>query len=185
MRIIIIALTFLTLASIGFAQRPSVPEKKEAVAATPLEESEALARQYFDSFRKSGVPTAQTVKAAVERAKQQDTIEVWNDAAGIANTYANVVDVLTHHYSALYYASRSGSGSGNYGYLTKAADYEKIRNRYLRIRNDAYLQLAKLYSAKGDKAQALSYVVTAVKLSGAEPNAEGEALIRQYIELSE
>jgi len=40
----------------------------------------------------------------------------------------------------------------------------------------------KLYLAKGDKAVALSYVVTAVKLSAAEPNRIGEDLIKQIIE---
>ena len=165
-------------------------EAQTAAAATAkdqpaLDQSEAMAKQYLESFKKTGVPTASAVLAAVEKAKQQGTIDAWTEAAAIANAFANVVDVLTDHYSGLYYASRSGSGGGTFSYISKAADYEKIRNRYLAIRNNAYLELAKLYAAKGDKAKALSFVVTAVSLSGTQPNTEGEALIKQYIELSE
>ena len=163
------------------AQTSDVPSKNPA--SPTLDQSEALAKQYLDSFKKTGVPTAQTVTAAIEKARQQGTIEAWSEAAAVANAYANVVDVLTDHYSKLYYASRSGRGDGNFAYISKAADYEKLRNQYLKLRNDAYLEVAKLHSAKGEKAKALSFVITAVSLSGAEPNAEGEKLIRQLIEL--
>jgi hypothetical protein len=159
-------------------------EKQDKKEASSLDKSEELAKQYLDAFKKTGIPTPKAVDAAFQKAKTAGTIEAWTEAASMANSYANVIDVLTGHYSDLYYASRSG-GDGNYAYISKAADYEKIRNRYLKRRNDAYIELAKLYLAKGDKARALSYAVTAVKLSRAEPNTVGENLIRQIIDYAE
>jgi hypothetical protein len=69
--------------------------------------------------------------------------------------------------------------------MTKATEYERTRNHYIGIRNDAYIELAKLYLAKEDKAKALSYLLAAVRLSVPEPNTKGEALIRQIIEYPE
>jgi hypothetical protein len=157
-------------------------DKKDAAT---LDQSEEMAKQYLDAFKKSGVPSPGAIDAAVKKAQSAGTIDAWTEAAGVANSYANVIDVLTNHYSKLYHASRDSRGQGNYGYISTAAKYEKIRNRYLAIRNDAYIQLARLYLSKGDQAKALSYVVTAVKLSGAEPNTAGEQLIKQIVNYSE
>lgn len=147
-----------------------------------LDQSEELMQKYLEAFKKSGVPTPKAVDAALQRARQAKSIESWVQAARIANTYANVVDVLTSHYSQLYYASRSAGSGGDYSLINKAAAYERVRNRYLMMRNDAYIELAKLYLAKGDAAAALSYVTSAVKLSAAEPNVAGEALIKQIVQ---
>ena len=67
-------------------------------------------------------------------------------------------------------------------YLKTAASYEDARNKYLGMRNDAYIRLARIYLEKGEKAKALSFAVTAVKLSGVRPNTAGEELIRKIIE---
>ena len=152
--------------------------KKEAQG-----DSEKLAQQYLDTFEKTGVPAPTAVEAAFAKATKESTIENWEFAARLANTYANVVDVLRDHYADLYYESKSSySRGGNTGYLEKAAEYERKRNEYLGKRNEAYLNLADLYLAKGNKSRALSYAMTAVRLSGAYPNTRGENLIKKIIE---
>ncbi len=156
--------------------------KPEAQPGGGLNQSEELAKKYLDGFRESGVPTPGSVDAALKQAESKKTIEAWQMAAKLANSYANVVDVLCAHYSKLFSASRSGSGDGNMAFISTAADYETKRNVYLGIRNAAYLRIARLYLGQGDKAQALSFAVTSVELSGSEPNLEGEVLIRQIIE---
>lgn len=181
--IIVLFVTMLVCAlGVDASGQAAKQEKKET---SDFDKSEELARQYLDAFNKSGVPTPTTVESVTQKAKTAGTIAAWTEAAAIANSYANVVDVLTDHYSTLYYASRSGSGGGNYSYIKKAAAYETMRNSYLKKRNDAYIALAMLYLAKGDKAKALSYLVTAVKLSEAEPNIAAENLIKQIVECSE
>jgi hypothetical protein len=174
--ILVIGLTFAsTLVASGQSA-----EKREFES---LDQSEELSKKYLDAFNKSGIPTPKTVEAALQKARTSGTIESWQNAASIANSYANVVDVLKKHYAYLYDVSKYGSrGGGNMSYINAAADYERVQNKYLKMRNDAYIELARLYLAKGDKAKTLSYVVTAVKLSGAESNKIGEELIKQIIE---
>lgn len=164
---------------------PLPSHAQERGESSSLDQSEELAQKYLEAFKKTGVPTPKTVDAAFQKAKTAGSIQTWEEAARIANNYANVIDVLTSHYSKLFHASRSGRGSGDHALISKAADYERIRNRYLAMRNDAYIELAKLHLTKGDGARALSYVTTAVKLSGAEVNVTGERLIKQIIEFGE
>lgn len=181
-RSISFAVTLLLSCHVVVAQTTKAPLQKEPAS---LEQSETIAKEYLETFKKSGVPTPQAVAAAIAKAKAQPSVEAWTEVATIANAYANVVDVLKDHYSTLYYSSRSGGSGGVYDYISKAANYEGVRNRYLAMRNDAYIELAKLFAAKGEKAKALSFVVTAVKLSGSKPNTEGEALIKQLVEYAE
>jgi|SRR5882672_8093610 len=162
---------------------PGVAQDKKEPSS--LDQSEELAKQYLDSFKRTGVPSPDAVNASVKKAQLAGTIEAWTEVAAVANSYGNVVDVLRDHYSKLFSASRDSRGSGNLAYISTAADYEKARNRYYGIRNDAYIQLARLYLAKGDKARALSYVVTAVKLSGIQPNDAGEKLIKEIVGYSQ
>ena len=174
-------LSIMSAIAVAITITTAFADEKQETSST-LNQSEEVARQYLEAFRKSGIPTSKAVDAAVAKARAAGSIEAWTEAARIANSHANVVDVLTSHYSRLYSASRAGRSSGDFALINKAADYERVRNRYLRIRNDAYLELAKLYLAKGDSLNALSYVTTAVKLSGVEPNSPGEELIKQIIE---
>jgi len=177
------SVAFIAIACLTALNSPAgAQDRKEP---TGFEQSEELARRYLEAFQKSGIPSPKGVEAAVTKAKSAGTIEAWREAANIANVYANVIDVLTSHYSQLYNASRSSRGPGDHALISKAADYERIRNRYLQIRNDAYIEAAKLYLAKGDAPQALSYVTTAVKLSGVHPNTAGEALIKQIIQFDQ
>jgi hypothetical protein len=171
---------FLTLALA--AAQVCAQEKKDQ---SSLNESEELTQKYLETFKKTGVPTPKTIEAAFLKAKSEGAVSSWEEAARIANNYANVIDVLTSHYSKLYYASRSGRGSGDHNLISKAADYERVRNRYLKMRNDAYIELARLYLTKGDGARALSYLSTAVRLSGVEPNLSGETLIKQIIQYAD
>lgn len=138
-----------------------------------LDRSDALAKQYLDAFEKSGVPTPRAVDAALAKAKAAGTPEDWLDAARVANAFANVADALCDHYASVY------RSTDNQRHLHTAAEHEQTRNRYLSLRNQAYLEVARLHLAKGDSARALSYAITAVQLSGAEPNTAGEALIRK------
>ena len=132
-------------------------ERKEVES---LDQSEELSQRYLDAFKKSGVPTPKAVEAAFQKARASGTIESWQAASSIANSYANVVDVLKRHYSYLYDVSKlSYRGGGNMRYIETAANYEGVQNKYLQMRNDAYIELAKLHLAKGDRARALSYVV--------------------------
>lgn len=149
---------------------------------SPLNNSEQVAMEYLDSFQQTGIPTPNAIEAAFKTARQTPSVENWETAAKMANSFANVVDVLADHYSGLYYRSRSGYSDGNFTYLTSGEAYEVTRNKYLALRNDAYIELAKIYLAKGEKAKSLSFAVTAVKLSGSSPNTEGEQLIRKIIE---
>src|SRR5690349_2359661 len=114
-RMLAVTVVLIISASLEAQSSASAATKDQPV----LDQSEVLAKQYLESFKKTGVPTASTVTAAFEKARQQGTIDAWTEAAAIANTYANVVNVLTDHYSALYYASRSGSGGGTYAYISK------------------------------------------------------------------
>lgn len=145
-----------------------------------LDPSEELLKKYVDGFRENGVPTRKAVDAALKQANDTNTLESWEMVARLANKYANVVDVLYKHYWGLY---RNTDGPKvKLGF--KAVPYEKKSNEYRGIRNDAYIRIAKLHLKRGDKAQALSYAVTAVELSAAEPNEEGEALILEIIEFN-
>lgn len=152
-------------------------------AGSGLMQSEELAKEYLDAFRKSGVPTPSAVDAAFKAAETANSVESWQLAGRLANAYANVVDVLSGHYSDLY--SSSENRGANMSLLSTAANYERKRNVYLSMRNRSYIRIARIYLGQGEKGQALSFAVTAVKLSGAEPNKEGEALIRQIIEYKE
>lgn len=165
------------------AEKSSVPapEKSpvpapEKVEAPILTQSERIAKEYLDSFRQTGVPTTAAVTAALQKAKASPSVTTWQLAAKIANSYANAVSVLKEHYSTLYNQNRNGD------YIHKAAEYEKVENQYLAIRNNAYIELAKLYLQQGDKATALSFAATAVRLSGDTPNTDGEQLIKLIIE---
>jgi hypothetical protein len=151
---------------------------------TDLDKSKDLLREYLSSFEKSGIPTPSAVEAALGRAQAENTIDAWHTAATLANTYANVVDVLCDHYAGLYKSSESTYG-GNMSYLSTAVDYERKRNTYLAMRNDAFLKIARLHLEKGETAEALSFAVTAVELSGMAPNVKGVALIREIIEYQE
>jgi hypothetical protein len=155
--------------------------RADDAADKSLDESKELIDKYLAEFQKTGVPTPSAVDAAFQQAKQANTIDAWLAAAKIANSYANVVDVLKAHYSGLYDSSRAAD-SPNQAYINTAANYEGVQNQYLQRRNDAYLVIARLYLAQGDKGNALSYAVTAVQLSGVAPNTDGEALIRQIVE---
>jgi hypothetical protein len=151
--------------------------------AKSLNPAEQLTKQYLNAFQQTGVPTPGTVTAAFQKARASSSIDDWQLAAKIANSYANVVDVLTEHYSRVYHASKSGySGGGEMKYISTAADYERVRNKYLGMRNDAYLQIAKLYLQQGDQTKALSFAVSAVSLSADKPNTDGEQLIRSIIQ---
>lgn len=154
---------------------------QEEQKAAP-EDSAKVAQKYQESFGKTGVPTPEAVDAALAKAKKANTIESWEYAAGLADSYANVVEVLREHYATLYNSSRAGRAEGNKPYMRQAADYEKSRNQYLGIRNDVYLNIADLYLAKGNKSVALSYAMTAVQLTSAELNVRGVNLIKKIIE---
>jgi hypothetical protein len=114
-------------------------EKKDGKT---LNQSEQIAKEYVDAFLQTGIPTPNAIDAAFKKAKETPILENWNIAARMANSYANVVDVLTDHYLGLYNTSKSRYGDGNMKYLQTAADYEKTRNKNLAMRNDAYLELA-------------------------------------------
>lgn len=170
-----IALVLVLLALIGGSQ---AQDEKKAAA----DDSEKLAQKYLETFEKTGVPTSGAVKAAVSKAKKENTIEAWELAARLANTYANVVDVLREHYSNLYHAFKSWDKSRAESCGKRAREYEVKRLVFLGLRNEAYLDLAQLHLEKGHKSLALSYAMTAVRLSGLYPNERGEDLIKKIIE---
>ena len=149
-------------------QKPQKPEAKV------LDKSEEMVNARLDSFRKSGVPTPKIVDAAFAKAKNASSVENWLAAASAANAYGRLVEMLYKNYSDSYY-----------GVQKKALDYERVRNTYYTYRNTAYLEVAKLYLANGDKATALSYATTAVELSGSLHNAPAENLVRQIMEYVE
>jgi len=150
--------------------------------AGDTQDTEEIARRYIESFRKSGVPTAQAVTAAVSKAQETNTIANWELAARLANSYANVLGAMKEHYSDLWRSSRSGSRPGVRDYIEKAADYERSQNTYLQIRNDAYLSQAELHLKAGDKSAALSLAMTSMRLSGVSPNIRAEEMIKRIIE---
>jgi len=144
-------------------QKPQKPESKV------LDKSEQMVNERLESFRKSGVPTPKIVDAAFAKAKNTPSIENWLAAASVANAYGRVVDVLCENFTRAY----------------AAVVYERVRNTYYDYRNTAYLEVAKLYLAKGDKAMALSYATTAVELSGSIHNQPAEKFVREIIEYVE
>ena len=156
-------------------------EDQNSAAGAEFSKSELLIDKYLTEFKKSGVPTPGAVDAAFSAAEKANTLESWSAAARLANAYANIVGVLKNHYATLYDAGAARL-SGRNDLLNTAVVYEQAQNSYLQRRNDAYLRIAKIYLSRGDKAQALSFAITAVQLSGAEPNLEAESLIKQVIE---
>jgi hypothetical protein len=165
-----------------FAAMPQLRAADEKPETKPLNQSDQITKEYLDSFEQTGVPTPGAVTAAFQKAKDSPSIENWQLAAKSANTYANAVDILTQHYSRLYEASTSGGGTAEKKYISAAVVYERTRNKYMTMRNDAYLEIAKLFLEQGDKAKALSFAAAAVRLSALEPNVTGEQLIRSIIE---
>ncbi len=163
-------------ASLGFAEERRGPY---------FNQSEDIAQTYLDALVKSGVPTSSAADVVLHKAQLNGTIELWEVVASLANSYAHVVGVLRNHYADLSQASKSGGKPDPSPFMTKATQYERARNHYISVRNDAYVELAKLYLAKDNKAKALSYLLAAVQLSALEPNTKGEALIRQIIEYPE
>ena len=183
--VVVLAAALLGGMGIGSLSAQVKQERQGNKETSSLDESAELAEQYLDDFKKTGVPTPGAVDSAFQTAATAGTIESWIKAASMANSYANVVGVLDDHYSDLYYASKTGGYNVPSNWLSAAVDYGKMRNSYLKRRNDAYIELAKLYLATGDKAAALGYLVTAIKLSGERPNTDAENLIRQIIEYVE
>jgi len=170
-------------ASLGFADEGRGPYFNQW--GPYFNQSEELAQTYLDALVKSGVPTSSAAEVVLHKAQVNGTIELWEVVASLANSYAHVVGVLRNHYADLSQASKSGGKPDPSPFMTKATQYERTRNHYIGIRNDAYIELARLYLAKDNKAKALSYLLAAVRLSAPEPNTKGEALIRQIIEYPE
>lgn len=144
-------------------------------AGQELNSSDDTARKYLEAFTKSGVPTSDAVSEAFQKAKSSNTTEAWKMAASVANSYANVIDALSDHYAAVY------SNDKRMETIRAAADYETVKNSYLELRNQAYLTLAAILYEKGESAAALSYALTAVKLSSLKVNRPGEELIKKIV----
>jgi type II secretory pathway pseudopilin PulG len=100
--LLIVVILILLLFSAGFTAEQKENEKVN------LDQSEEVLKQYIASFAKTGIPTPKAIEAAIKKAQSDPTIKAWEDVATIANSYANVIDVLSNHYAKLYYASRSG-----------------------------------------------------------------------------
>ena len=149
-----------------------------------LNSAEKTKDQYLKSFGETGVPTPRAVRAQFSEASKLNTIESWEKAAKIANAYANVVEIIKDHYSDLYRYEKASRGNPR-EFLSKAADYETMQNTYLRKRNKAYFEMAKLYFSKGNLASALSYVIIVIQTSTTEHQTEGLNLMKRVIEFEE
>ena len=144
-------------------------------AGQGLNTSDETAQQYLETFTKSGIPTSDAVSEAFQKARSSNTTEAWKIAASVANSYANIIDALSDHYAAVY---RNDKRREN---IQMAADYETVRNSYLEQRDQAYLALAAILYEKGEPAAALSYALTAIKLSSLKVNRTGEELIWKIV----
>jgi hypothetical protein len=183
-----------TLFVIGFSYT-LLGQQQEKQASTQQRESaaETQTQEYLATFEKDGVPTLGAVKAALAKAKAENTIETWASAARLANSYSNVVDVLSEHYLEVYQNLLKKTSESS---LTRDLEprlltmfsetlgkYDSTRNEYRAVRNECYLSVAELYLAQGNKASALSYAMTAVELTGGDGSIQrGEALIKKIIE---
>ena len=117
---------------------------QEAKDDKTFSKSEDLVKSYTAIFKDTDVPTPEAYVAAYNKATATPSIATWEMAAETANKYANIVGVLKDHYADLYSATQSSS------YIHTAAAYETRQNKYLGDRNNAYLEMAKLYLANGD-----------------------------------
>jgi|GEM_PF-2536444 len=180
-----------TLFMIGVSYTLLGQQQEKQVSIRRLESAaETQTQEYLASFETDGVPTLGAVKAALAKAKAENTIETWMKAARLANSYSNVVDVLSEHYLSYYQKLQQGAAtfpalqqSAEKLYTKEQRKYDSTYRSYKTVRNDCYLSIAELYLAQGNKASALSYTMTAVELTGGdELITRGEALIKKIIE---
>lgn len=160
--------------------------KASSVMEAELPESHVIAQ-----FRTSGVPTPAIVDALVAAARKEDTIGSWTKVASAANSYANLIDVLVNHQLRIAQHAVQSADAGSVVEVLgrafaeiaakEAAEYEGVRDKYVQIRNDAYLNIAKLSAASGDTATAVAYVVTAIEHSSTNMHYEGKTLLKSFI----
>jgi hypothetical protein len=176
----------LAVLVIGLGLTMTLFAQQKQVANVPVDAdsmAEAETQKHLKAFAKSGVPTPQIVEAALAKAKKENTIESWTSASRLANAYANVVDVLYEHYMDAWNSAKRVKSADKEGkYFRIVLDYEEKRSKHHQIRNDCFLNIAEIHLTNGNTASALSYAMTAVSLSGSEPNLRGEALIKKIIE---
>jgi hypothetical protein len=183
---IVLAL-FVIVIVIACTSKGQQQEKPGSIQA-PKTAAETQTQEYLATFEKDGVPILGAVEAALTKAKKENTIETWANAARLANSYANVVSLLDEHYMSKFeHDARSASETGRIKlqikYMEESGAYGKADNQYKNVRNDCYLSIAELYLKQGSKASALSYAMTAVRLTGATGSiTRGEALIKKIIE---
>jgi len=180
----------LTLFAIGiswtlYGQQQEKPRSTQA----PETAAEMQTQEYLAAFEKDGVPTYGAVEAAFAKAKKENTIETWANAAQMANSLANVVSLLDEHYESKYeHDARSAESELDrvklrIKYMEESRAYNEDQNLFKGVRNDCFLMIAELYLKQGNKASALSYAMTAVKLTGDGLDiTRGEALIKKIIE---
>lgn len=106
----LVLVSFL-LGTLACAQQVNEGEK----GTTALDQSAELAKEYLNAFKKSGTPTPKAVDAAFEKARSSGAVEDWTLAAEIANSYANVIDVLSKHWYGLYLNSGERNCGGPLG----------------------------------------------------------------------
>jgi hypothetical protein len=161
-------------------QTPTKSSDEDTDEANSLNKAERLAKSFVSSYKKSGVPTPKLVAKALSTAQKSNSLENWQKVASLANSYGNSVDVIKDHYYQYYLGERTYRSS----YLSKAAAYEKIQNKHLQIRNDAYLKMSGILKSQGRLAEALSYAITAVQLTGSDINSQGVSQIESIIEFN-
>ena len=182
-----------TLLAVGisvtlYGQQEQKQDSNDASAIVADEQAE----KYLATFEKDGVPTQGALDAAIAKAKKENTIETWANAARLANSHSNVLEVLYNHHRAVYRNEKAHAADSDSPSLlvvlnelrTVIVDkYEVPVQKSRIVRNDCFLNMAELYLEQGNKVSALSYAMTAVKLTDdGQDITRGEALIKKIIE---
>jgi hypothetical protein len=144
----------------------------DSVANIPKSLTEAADKLVFEE-----IATPKLVDAALKKAKNNSSVENWENVAILSNALASSIGVVGDYFSKSYDYYKVDS------VLEKAVKLEQMSNDYKQIRNDAYLEIAKIYLNNGQKIQALNISARAVNLSGGVGGNDSIKFISNLIEV--